>query len=154
KARENRSAIVGVKAPVFSTNGASACHDYGMLCYDKEEMRPLKLHTKTTLLASAITLAVLLATLLLVSLRIVNLVRENEKELARLQALSVAEQISLMTIPRDQEDLERAISQARGARPQIVAMSVWERAGDKLRLRVASADKGAGVDLPPEIQSA
>jgi PAS domain S-box-containing protein len=117
-------------------------------------MRPLKLHTKTTLLASAITLAVLLATLLLISLRIVNLVRENERELARLQALSVAEQISLMSIPRDQEDLERAISQARGAQPHIASMSVWERQGEKLNRRVLSADEGVDDDLPLEIRAA
>jgi PAS domain S-box-containing protein len=131
-----------------------ACHDNGRLCYDKQEMRPLKLHTKTTLLASAITLAVLMATLLLVSLRIFNLVRESEKELARLQAISVAEQISLMPIPRDQDDLERAIRQARGARTQIVAMSVTELAGNTLVKRVLSAEKGAVADLPAEMQAA
>jgi PAS domain S-box-containing protein len=114
-------------------------------------MRPLKLHTKTTLLASAITLAVLLATLLLISLRILNLVRENEKELARLQAQSVAEQISLMSEPRDKEDLARAISQARGARPNIIAMNIWERAEDHSIRRVASADSAA-AELPIEIQ--
>src|SRR5262245_45531832 len=116
-------------------------------------MRPLKLHTKTTLIASAITLAVLMATLLLISLRILNLVRENEEELARLQAQSVAEQISLMAPPRDQEDLERAISQARGARPNIVGMNIWERMADQSIRRVVDSD-AAAPELPAEIQTA
>src|SRR6266536_803502 len=95
-------------------------------------MNPLRLHTKTTLLALAITLAMLLAVLLVVSVRMVNLVRENEKELTRLQALSLAEQISLMPTPREQDDLDRAVSQARCARPNMIAIRVWEQAGDAL----------------------
>jgi signal transduction histidine kinase/ActR/RegA family two-component response regulator len=116
-------------------------------------MNPLRLHTKTTLLALAITLAMLLAVLLVVSVRMVNLVRDDEKELARLQALSLAEQISLMPTPRDQDDLDRAVSQARGARPNMIAIRVWEQAGDVLIERAASTDGSPAEEIPEEVRA-
>src|SRR5215467_1260042 len=116
-------------------------------------MTPLRLHTKTTLLVSAITLAMLLAVLLVMSVRMVNLVREGQKELARLQALSVAEQISLMPTPRDQDDLDRAVSQARGARPNMIAIRLWEQAGDRLVQRAASTDGSPAEEIPEEVRA-
>src|SRR5262245_39408113 len=116
-------------------------------------MSPLRLHTKTTLLVSAITLAMLLAVLLVVSVRMVNLVRDDEKELARLQALSVAEQISLMPTPRDQDDLDRAVSQARGTRPNMIAIRVWQRAGEGLIERAASTDGSQAEGIPEEVKA-
>src|SRR5215471_18426869 len=112
-------------------------------------MKPLRLHAKTTLLVSAITLALFLATLFLVSLRMVNLAREDEKALAGLQALSVAEQISLMTPPRDQDDLDRAVAQARAARPNVIAVRLWEQIGDGLIARASAAEAGASDDVLP-----
>lgn len=99
-------------------------------------------------------LAVLLAALLFISMRIINLVHEDEKELTRLQAISVAAQISLMPLPRDSDDLERAVSQARGAHPNIVAMSVWEQSGNTLVGRVISGDKRLATELPEETKQA
>ena len=61
-------------------------------------MRPLKLHTKTTLLASAITVAVLAVTLAYTTARVAGIVRDEQKARAELQALSFAEQISAMPI--------------------------------------------------------
>lgn len=115
-------------------------------------MHPLRLHTKTTLLVSAITLAMFLATLLMIGVRMANLVREDEKELARLQALSVAEQISLMPAPREDDDLDRAVSQARAARPNMIAVRVWKWTAGALIMRVAATDGAAAEDaLPKEI---
>src|SRR5262245_17471043 len=116
-------------------------------------MSPLRLHTKTTLLVSAITLAMLLAVLLVVSARMVDLVSEDEKELARLQALSLAEQISLMSAPRDQDDLDRAVSQARGSRPNMIAVRVWEQAGEGLTERAASTNGSPAEEIPDEVKA-
>ncbi|MBO0858163.1 MAG: response regulator [Chloracidobacterium sp.] len=110
-------------------------------------MKPLRLHAKTTLLVSAITLALFLATLFLVSLRMVNLAREDEKALAGLQGLSVAEQISLMTPPRDQDDLDRAVAQARAARPNVIAVRLWEQTNDGLIKRASAAEAGASDEV-------
>ncbi len=117
-------------------------------------MRPLRLHTKTTLLVSAITLAVLLAVLLLVSARMVKLVREEERELAQLQAVSLAEQISLMTLPRKDEDLARAIAQTRGSRPNVLAVRLWSRNGHQFAEQMASPDSGAAEPIPETTQAA
>src|SRR5262249_27982431 len=116
-------------------------------------MNPLRLHTKTTLLALAITLAMLLAVLLVVSVRMVNLVREDEKELARLQGLSLAEQISLMPTPREQDDLDRAAAPARGARPNRPAFRVWKQPGDALTERAASTDGSPAEEIPEEVRA-
>lgn len=88
-------------------------------------MSELRLHTKTTLLVSAILLAMLIATLLMISFRIVNLVREDEKELARLLALGVAEQISLLPPPHESGQVGQILIQARLARPRVVALVAW-----------------------------
>ncbi|HKQ77256.1 MAG TPA: ATP-binding protein [Blastocatellia bacterium] len=116
-------------------------------------MSPLRLHTKTTLLVSAITLAMLLAVLFVVSARMVDLVIEGEKELARLQALSLAEQISLMSTPRDQDDIDRAISQARLSRPNMIAVRVWEQAGEGLIERAGSTDGSPAEEIPEEVKA-
>jgi sensor histidine kinase regulating citrate/malate metabolism len=57
-------------------------------------MRSLKLHTKTILLACAVTLTVLGVVLALVSIRVAEHLREEQKALAELQAVSLAEHIS------------------------------------------------------------
>jgi hypothetical protein len=92
-------------------------------------MLPLKLHTKTTLLASAITVAVLIAALLTISARVVDLVRDEQKALAEWQAISLAELISNLPTPHDQQDIVNAASLVRNSRPNVVGVRVWERAG-------------------------
>ncbi|MFN0084695.1 MAG: ATP-binding protein [Blastocatellia bacterium] len=118
-------------------------------------MHPLRLHTKTTLLVTAITLAMFMATLLLAGVRMANLVRENEKELARLQALSVAEQISRMQAPRKGDDLDRVVSQARAARPNVLAVRVWKQIGGELVASTAVfEDPQSEKIVPREIHAA
>src|SRR5678816_2077281 len=116
-------------------------------------MGPLRLHTKTTLLVSAITLAMFIATLLLISVRMVNLVREDEKELARLQAINLAEQISLGSVANDPENLNRAVSQSRGARPNVIAVRVWKKTADGLVAGASATEVSeAQTSLPKEIR--
>lgn len=106
----------------------------------KRVLPPLKLHTKITILISAITIAVMLAMVLLISVRMATLVQEDEKELARLQALSIAEQISLMPLPRAEDDLLRAVEQAHGSRPGIIAVRYWERQEKDFVERIKSSE--------------
>src|SRR5919206_4593944 len=102
-------------------------------------MRPLKLHTKTALLASAVTVAVFIATLTGFSVRVANRVREEQKELAELKAISLAEHISAMPSPRDSEAMARLATLVRSGRPGIVSVRVWERAGGVFVERAAAA---------------
>lgn len=54
------------------------------------------------------------------------MVQEDEQQLAQFQALSLAEQISLMPSPRDEDDLARAVAQARGACPNVITVRLWD----------------------------
>ncbi len=111
----------------------------------------MKLHTKTTILISVITVAVMLATVLLIGVRMVSLVQRDEQALAQFQALSLAEQISLMPTPRDEADLARALAQARGARPNVTAVRIWNYSGAGLSEYLSSQGSLPAEPLTEEL---
>ena len=113
-------------------------------------MRPLKLHTKTTLLASAITVAVLATALALANARVAHLVLEEQRARAELQAINLAEQISHMPAPRDPQMLARAATLVRGARPGVVTVRIWERVGGVYVETAAAAGSEPAEALPEE----
>jgi two-component system NtrC family sensor kinase len=117
-------------------------------------MRPLKLHTKTTLVASAITLAVLGVVLALVSVRVADRVREEQRALSKAQVQALAAQISQMQSPRDPEELSRMAAYAHGARPDAVTVRVWERVGGVFKELVASAGSEPAEEIPEETKAA
>lgn len=116
-------------------------------------MRPLKLHTKTTLLASAITIAVLAVALAYTTARVAEIVRDEQKARAELQALNFAEQISAMPAPRDPQTLAQAATLVRGARPDVVAVRVWERVGGVYGVAAVAGDAGP-ADIPDDTKAA
>src|SRR5258705_5220159 len=103
-------------------------------------MRPLKLHTKSTVLVSSITVAVLAGLLALVNPRVADLVTEEQRYRSELQAINLAEQISRMPVPRDPQTLARAATIVRGARPSVIAVRVWTRMGGKYVETATAAD--------------
>ncbi len=117
-------------------------------------MRPLKLHTKTTLVASAVTIGMLTAALLITSTAIANLEREDDKALAQLQAVNLATQISSMPIPRDQQAVARAADLVIGARPNLVSVRVWDRSGGEFVERVAASGSAPAEAMPDETKEA
>ena len=58
-----------------------------------------------------------------------EIVRDEQKARAELQALSFAEQIGAMPQPIDPQALAQAATLVRGARPDVVAVRVWKRVG-------------------------
>lgn len=116
-------------------------------------MRPLKLHTKTTLLASAITVAVLVAATASISVRVAQVVREEQKALAELQAVNLAEHIARLPAPHDAETLARVAGLVRGSRPGIVGVRVWERAGGVFVPRASAGDLST-AEIPEETKAA
>jgi signal transduction histidine kinase len=116
-------------------------------------MRPLKLHTKTTLLASAITVAVLAVVLAYTTGRVAEIVRDEQKARAELQALNFAEQISAMPAPRDPQALAQAAALVRGARPDVIAVRVWERVGGVYGVSATAGDAGA-AEIPDDTKAA
>ncbi len=117
-------------------------------------MRPLKLHTKTTLLASAITLAVLAVVLALISVRLASHVREEQKALAELQATNLAEHINQMSSPHDPQELARVATLVHGARPDAQTVRIWARVGGVF-VAVAASDESQQVEeIPDETKAA
>ncbi|HEX8163281.1 MAG TPA: ATP-binding protein [Pyrinomonadaceae bacterium] len=117
-------------------------------------MRPLKLHTKTTLVASVITLAVLGVVLALVSVRVAGRVREEQKELATLQAQNLAAHVSAISAPRDAGELARMATIVHGAHPDAVTVRVWERVGGVFKEVAASAGSAPAEEIPEETKAA
>ena len=117
-------------------------------------VRPLKLHTKTTLLASAITLAVLGGVLALTSVRFAERVREEQKELAQLQADRLADHISQMPSPRNREQMARLATLVHGSRPDAVTVRVWERVGGVFEEVAASSESRQTEEIPEEVRAA
>lgn len=117
-------------------------------------MRPLKLHTKTTLLACAITLTVLGVVLTLVSIRVAEHIREEQKAVAELQAVSLAEHISGLPEPRDPQALASSATLVHGVRPDALTVRVWERVGGVFVPVVASSDSAPVEDIPEDTKEA
>jgi signal transduction histidine kinase len=117
-------------------------------------MHPLKLHTKTTLLACAITLAVLGVVLALVSMRVAEHIREEQKALAELQAVSLADHISELPVPRDPQALARSATLVHGVRPDAVTVRIWERVGGVFVPIIASSDSAPVEDIPEDTKEA
>ena len=113
-------------------------------------MRPLKLHTKATLIASAVTIGMLTAVLLITSAGIANLEREDDKELAQLQAVNLAAQVSAMPVPRDVAALARAANLVKGARPNLVSVRIWDRSGGEFVERVAASGSAPTEEMPDD----
>src|ERR1051325_1953887 len=117
-------------------------------------MSPLKLHTKTTLLASVVTIAVLAAALAVTNARVAALVREEQRAAPELKAINLADQITHMTAPRDPQALAHAATVASGARPGVVAIRIWERVGGVYVLTAASPGSPLVQDIPEDTKAA
>jgi signal transduction histidine kinase len=95
--------------------------------FSNPNMRPLKLHLKTTLLVSTITLAVLTALVFLISARLAAVLYDEERKLADLEATRLAEQYSNRA--PDAEALQNAAALVRGTRFERVNIRIWKRVG-------------------------
>src|SRR5258705_3773892 len=111
-------------------------------------MQTLKLHIKTTLLASVIIVGMLVTALVMTSAGIANLEREDDKALADTQAADLAQRISDMESPRDAAALERAANLIKGSRPSIVSLRIWERSGDNFVEKVSAAGSPPAMPIP------
>jgi len=116
-------------------------------------MRTLKLHIKTTLLASAIIVAMLIGALVVTSAGIAHLERDDDKQLADIQAVDLAQHITDMGAFRDQEILARTADLIKGSRPNIVSLRIWERSGAGFVERVAAGSAPA-TPIPEDVRSA
>lgn len=117
-------------------------------------MRPLKLHTKATLVASAVTIGMLTAALLITSAAIANLERDDDKALAELQAINLAAQVSAMPTPRDLSTLAGAANLVMGARPNLVSVRIWDRSGGEFVERLAASGSAPAEEMSDDTREA
>lgn len=114
----------------------------------------LKLHTKTTLLVSVITIAVLGAMMFVITKRVTELVRAEQRELAKLQAHSLAEHISTSPEQLDVEALQRSAQLVHGTRKLIVSVRLWELTGNQFAVRISSSDLLPSENMAETIRAA
>lgn len=117
-------------------------------------MKPFKLHLKTALLASAVALVALTVALLLISARVANQFRNEQKQLAQLQAENLAEHISLFPAQIDEGDLKQLTNLVSGSRPNLVTVRVWQFDGKNFVEQTASDDSLPAEAIPVETQNA
>ena len=117
-------------------------------------MPALRLHTKTALLASGVTVAVIAALLSLVSVRVAAFVREEQRQLAELQASNFAEHIANSLAGADAEALQRAANLVRGSRPNILTVRVWQRAGGVFTEQAAATGSLPASVIPEDTRAA
>src|SRR5690349_10579116 len=117
-------------------------------------MQPLKLHTKATLVASAVTIGMLIVAMMVTGAGIAGLERDDDKALAELQAISLAAQVSDLSTPQDVATLERAVNVVMGSRPNLVTVRIWDRSGGEFVARVAASGSAAVEEIPPDTKEA
>ncbi len=117
-------------------------------------MKPFKLHLKTALLASAVALIALTVALLLISARVANQFRNEQKQLAQLQAENLAEHLSLFPGQIDEDDVQQLTNLVSGSRPNLVTVRVWQFDGANFVEQTASEDSLPTEAIPFETQKA
>jgi two-component system NtrC family sensor kinase len=121
-------------------------------------MRFFPLHIKTTLLASAVILAVMALTLGVFSSRILARLQAEQKQLAVLQAENLAEQISSLPPPRDYEQIADYVALFKDKKKddsEKKEIRIWERSGNIFGRRVAGSEAdNQPIELPDEIKYA
>src|SRR6476469_2611829 len=88
-------------------------------------MRTFKLHAKTTLLSSVVTVAMLIAALAVTSAAIANIERTDDLQVAKTQSLALAEHIA-DTHSSDPETLTRNANLIKGTRPNVTSVRIWQ----------------------------
>src|ERR1041384_2587953 len=88
-------------------------------------MRTFRLHAKTTLLSSLLTVAMLIAALVVTSAAIANIERADDQRLAETQAHDLAPHIADMG-SRDPDSLTRAANLIKGSRSKVVSVRIFQ----------------------------
>ena len=144
--RDRAEALTSIFSPAVLALALPYSLIHGV-CYDRG-VQPLKLHFKTTLLVSAITLVVMIALLLVISARLVDFIRADEKALTEVGAVSLAEHLGQSPSLSDPSELERATALARAARRDAIGVRVWQAAGDGFKVVWSSSGGQAATEMP------
>jgi signal transduction histidine kinase len=114
-----------------------------------------KLYVKTSLPAALITVVLFVLALGLLSVSIARVIREKQKDVARLQASELAEHIESFSFQRDSERLRESALLVQSSHPNVSAVRVWQvdRSGNFLQL-AASDEALAAQQLTDQAKTA
>ena len=115
-------------------------------------MRKFKLHAKTTLLSSLLTVTMLLAALAATSAAIANIERTDDKTLAEIQARDLAQHISDMK-PNDPDALTRAANLIKGTRPNVLSVRIWQLSNGDFVEETAANGSTPATSIPEDIKT-
>ena len=118
----------------------------------KVRMRTVKLHSKTTLLSSVLTVAMLIAALAVTSAAIANIERNDDQTLVETQARDLAQHISDIG-SHDPEALTRAANLIKGSRPTIVSVRVWQLSQGDFTEKTAAAGSAPATPIPEDTKN-
>jgi signal transduction histidine kinase len=119
-------------------------------------MKPLSLHIKTALLTSTIVLFVIAATVALFGSRVVGQLQDGQKQVADLEAASLAENINNLGFPRDYGQIASSVEMLRQSRPNRDdedQLRIWERKDGAFIKRVANPNDAYPEKLTEEAKT-
>ncbi len=112
-------------------------------------MRALPLHIKTTLLASAVILLVMAATLSIFSSRISNRLQKEQQDFSQLQAENLAGQISNLPATRDYQEIARFVMLLNDDKKNSDVskkIRIWERSDNSFVMHDAEQNEADSKD--------
>lgn len=110
----------------------------------------MKLHLKTTVLVSIITLAVVTALVLLVSARLAEVLRDEEKRRAELEATSLAAHYEHWT--PEAEEAQKAAALVQETRLGRINIRVWKRSGEEFLQEVTTSPRNREMPMEAAVQ--
>src|SRR6185369_4540557 len=114
-------------------------------------MRTFKLHAKTTLLSSVVTVAMLIAALAVTSAAIANIERTDDLKVAKTQALALAEHIA-DTHSSDPETT-RAANFVKGSRQNVTSVRIWHFSQQDFVETAEANGSAPPMPIPDDIKS-
>jgi two-component system NtrC family sensor kinase len=114
-------------------------------------MRTFKLHTKTTLVSSLLTVTMLIAALVVTSAAIANIERTGDQTLTETQARDLAQHISDVG-SHDPETLARAANLIKGSRPDVISVRIWQLTDGQFVEEAAASGSAPATPIPAETQ--
>jgi two-component system, NtrC family, sensor kinase len=115
-------------------------------------MRTFKLHAKTTLLSSLLTVIMLIAALAVTSAAIANIERTDDQTLTEIQARDLAQHISDIG-SRDPETLARAANLIKGSRPNIMSVRIWQLSNGDFVEQAAANGSTPSTPIPDDTKN-
>jgi two-component system, NtrC family, sensor kinase len=117
-------------------------------------MNQLKLHLKTSILASLVAMIALLSAFFVASGNFANQVQTEQKQLAKLQAENLAEHLSRFPEQIDADDLQRLTNFVSESRPNFMTVRVWKLVNNKFIEDTVADDSLPFSEMSDETQNA